>query len=155
MTNDKDLFDKNEAAEADKALAKKEEKATAKETKAEIAKVESAPPAKIDTSKMAPWQQALVKAEGKFLAISNQEKAKVELGFAAMLLQNNETLRKATPDSIMNAVINVARTSLTLNPTLKLCYLIPRDGKCVLDVSYIGLIKILRDNRCIKDIASL
>jgi len=140
MTNDKDLFDKEEAAAADAALSKKE------------AKAEPTAPAKIDTSKFKPWQLALVKAEGKMLAISDQEKTRVELGYASMLLQNNDNLRNCDPESIMNAVINVVRTGLTLNPTLKLAYLVPRDKKCVLDPSYMGLTKVLKDNRCVKAI---
>lgn len=113
---------------------------------------ESAPPAKVDMSKLKPWQAALVKAEGKMLAITDVEKTRVELGYASMLLQNNDKLRACDPESIMNSVINVVRTGLTLNPTLKLCYLIPRKGKCVLDPSYIGLTKVLKDNGCVKAI---
>jgi recombination protein RecT len=40
--------------------------------------------------------------------------------------------------------VNVGRLNITLNPALKLAHLIPRDGKCVLDVSYMGLIAILK-----------
>ena len=34
---------------------------------------------------------------------------------------------------------------MLMNPALKLAYLVPRDGKCVLDISYMGLLKIATD----------
>ena len=100
-------------------------------------------------TKHKPWQDALVRAETKFMAITNPERAKVELGFAAQLIQTSKQLQECTSDSIMNAVINIARTSITINPVMKLAYLVPRAGKCVLDFSYIGLVKMLKDNGCI------
>lgn len=102
------------------------------------------------------WKQALISAEGKFLAISGkQEETKTELGFASMLLEGNEKLRGCSKESIVNAVINVARCGITLNPVLKLAYLVPRANKCVLDFSYMGLVKVLKDNNCIKDIQAI
>lgn len=97
------------------------------------------------------WQQALVSSEGKFLAIvGNEQTTKKELGFAAQIIEGSDKLRTCSPESITNAVINVARTGITLNPVMKLAYLIPRGGKCVLDFSYVGLIKMLKDNNAIK-----
>jgi recombination protein RecT len=104
---------------------------------------------KTKTKELAPWQNALVKAEGKFLSITDPIRTKTELGFAAQIFQGNEMLQKCDSDSIMNAVINIARTSITINPIMKLAYLIPRGGKCVLDFSYVGLVKMLKDNGCI------
>lgn len=103
-----------------------------------------------------PWQKALVTAEKKFLAICDKkEQAKIELGFAVMLIEENPALKNCSYDSIVNAVINVARTGITLNPVLKLAHLVPRAGKCILDFDYKGLIKILKDNGCIKDIQAI
>lgn len=97
------------------------------------------------------WQQALINSEGKFLAIvGNEATTKKELGFAAQILEGSAQLKACDPSSICNAVINVARTSITLNPVMKLAYLIPRGGKCVLDFSYIGLIKMLKDYGVVK-----
>ena len=90
---------------------------------------------------MPTWKNSLIKAEQKFLSIE-PEKAKRELGFAAQIFEQNPSLQKCDPVSIINAVVNVARTSITLNPVLKLAYLIPRKNKCVLEFSYVGLIKI-------------
>lgn len=109
-------------------------------------------PAEQTKTPLKPWQTALVKAEGKFLAISDPERTKVELGFAAQLIQSSEMLQKCSPESIINAVINVARTGITLNPIMKLAHLVPRANKCVLDFDYKGLVKTLKDNNCIKHI---
>jgi phage RecT family recombinase len=117
-----------------------------------ITQASSTTPAIPNKKPLAVWQQALVKAEGKFLAISDPEKTKVELGFASQLIQNNESLKKCDAESIINAVINVARTGITLNPIMKLAHLVPRNGKCVLDFDYKGLVKTLKDNGCIKHI---
>jgi recombination protein RecT len=99
------------------------------------------------------WMQTLKNAHQKFEMI-NPEKAKVELGFAMQLFQSNASLQKCEPQSILNAVVNVARTSITLNPVMKLAYLIPRKNKCVLEFSYMGLVAMLRDNNCIKSISA-
>ena len=99
------------------------------------------------------WVQILTTAYPKFEQI-NPNKAKSELGFAMQIFQNNPTLQRCDPTSILNAVVNVARTSITLNPVMKLAYLIPRKNKCVLEFSYMGLVAMLRDNGCIKSISA-
>lgn len=107
------------------------------------------------TQKQSVWMQTLTNAYPKFESITlNPEKAKVELGFAMQIFQNNESLQRCDPHSIFNAVVNVARTSITLNPVMRLAYLIPRKGKCVLEFSYMGLVAMLRDNGCIKSISA-
>ena len=70
------------------------------------------------------------------------------------IFQQNPYLQKCEPQSILNAVVNVARTSITLNPVMRLAYLIPRKNKCVLEFSYMGLVAMLRDNGCIKSISA-
>ena len=98
---------------------------------------------------LAIWKNSLLKAEKKFLAIEDEKKTKKELGFALQIFEGSPMLQKCEPSSIVNAVVNVARTSITLNPVLRLCYLIPRGNKCILDISYIGLIKMLKDEGAI------
>jgi recombination protein RecT len=106
-------------------------------------------------SNLTNWQSALKEAKPKFLSINpNEENALSELGFAMQVLQNSRTLQGCDPQSILNAVVNVARTSVTLNPVMRLAYLVPRKGKCVLDFSYMGLVAMLRDNNCIKSISA-
>ena len=74
-----------------------------------------------------------------------------EAGFAIQILQQNTFLQSCDPISVKNAIVNVALTGLTLNPALKMAYLVPRKGKCVLDPSYVGLIKVLTDSGALKN----
>jgi len=96
-------------------------------------------------------------AEKQFTA-SNEYKMNFnrEAGFAIQILTNNPYLMKCDPDSVKHAVVNVALTGLTLNPALKYAYFVPRkskDGlKCILDISYIGMIKILTDAGAVKNV---
>lgn len=75
-----------------------------------------------------------------------------EAGFAIQILTQNEFLANCEQQSIINSVVNISLTGLTLNPALKYAYLIPRNGKCILDISYIGMIKILTDAGAVKNI---
>ena len=99
------------------------------------------------------WEQSLGKAFKKFQTI-NPERALIELSFAKQIFESNSYLQRCEPQSVMNAVLNVARTSITLNPIMKLAYLIPRKNKCVLEFSYMGLVSLLKDNNCIKNISA-
>lgn len=104
-------------------------------------------------NKLSVWVKSLTDAYTKFEAI-NPEKAKAELGFAKQFFQNNSDLQKCDSQSILDAVVNVARTSVTLNPVMRLAYLIPRKNKCTLEFSYMGLVAMLRDYGCIKSISA-
>lgn len=67
---------------------------------------------------------------------------KKEALFAVQLMQNNNFLLKIAiqnPDSLRNAVLNVASIGITLNPSEQYAYLVPRDGRVCLDISYRGL----------------
>ena len=97
------------------------------------------------------WEQAIKSSYTKFSNI-DKERAITELGYAYQILQGSTALQNCNRDSIENAIINVARTSVTLNPVMKLAYLVPRKGKCVLDFSYMGMIAMLRDYGCVRDI---
>jgi len=72
-----------------------------------------------------------------------------ECSFALQHLQKNTYLQKATPQSLLTAVLNIAQVGLTLNPVQKLAYLVPRfiNGavECCLEPSYQGLVKLLTD----------
>lgn len=68
-----------------------------------------------------------------------------EASFAIEALNNNyflASIAMADQDSLKRAVINVAAIGLSLNPVQKLAYLIPRDKKVCLDVSYRGYIQL-------------
>jgi recombination protein RecT len=107
----------------------------------------------MENQNLPAWKKALTESYPKFQAI-NPDKAQAELGFALSLFQSNPQLQKCDPTSILNSVVSVARTSITLNPVMRLAYLIPRSGKCILEFSYMGLIALLRDNGCIRTISA-
>jgi len=68
--------------------------------------------------------------------------------FALQILQGNSfltTIALGNKNSLMSAVLNVAAIGLSLNPAQKLAYLVPRDGKVCLDISYIGMVKLATD----------
>lgn len=73
-----------------------------------------------------------------------------ESGFVGQALRANDYLAKCNPRSIQDSVVNLAAIGISLNPAMKLAYLVPRDGKCVLDISYMGLIKIATDTGSIQ-----
>lgn len=92
----------------------------------------------------------VAEAEEQFMQIAassgNAVTWQKEASFALQAIEKSEYLQKAKPSSIRNAVVNVASVGLSLNPAQKLAYLVPRDGLCCLDISYIGLTKIATDS---------
>jgi len=68
-----------------------------------------------------------------------------EAGFAIQVLSANDYalgVAMKNRQSVVNAVTNVAAIGLSLNPAKKQAYLVPRDGRICLDVSYIGLVEL-------------
>ena len=73
--------------------------------------------------------------------------------FAMQAIQKNDYIygiANSAPDSVRNAVINVASIGLSLNPATAYAYLVPRDKRICLDISYQGLIKIATDTGSIR-----
>ncbi|MFD1121866.1 recombinase RecT [Methylophilus flavus] len=69
----------------------------------------------------------------------------VEAGFAVQQLEGNDYLlgiAMSNQQSVINAVTNVAAIGVSLNPARKQAYLVPRDNKVCLDISYIGLVDL-------------
>jgi len=66
-----------------------------------------------------------------------------EYGFAQMQAGGNPKLSQCDPTSVKNALIQVALTGITLNPARAFAYLVPRNGKCCLDLSYQGMIDLM------------
>lgn len=75
-----------------------------------------------------------------------------EMEFAIQIFQNSDYLRQMDVSTVKNALVNVTLTGLSLNPVLKYAYLVPRKGKCCVDPSYMGLIKIITDTGSVKSI---
>jgi recombination protein RecT len=100
----------------------------------------------------------LVFTAQKQFEVSNEYKMNFnrEAGFAIQILTNNPFLMKCDPNSVKDSIVNVALTGITLNPALKYAYLVPRkvkgDLKCILDISYMGMIKILTDAGAVKNV---
>jgi len=89
-------------------------------------------------------EKDIYKLEDTFNAIKTVEQMnfKKECEFALQLLKSNEYLLQiasTNPESLEHAIKNVAAVGLSLNPAKKSAYLVPRDGKVCLDVSYYGM----------------
>lgn len=68
-----------------------------------------------------------------------------EAGFAIQSITANDYACKIAMDnrqSVVNAVTNIAAIGISLNPAKKQAYLVPRDGRICLDISYIGLLDL-------------
>ena len=68
------------------------------------------------------------------------------------LLKNDFTLKIAAgnPGSLQAAILNVAAIGISLNPANQHAYLVPRDGRICLDISFRGLVKLATDCGAIK-----
>ena len=91
--------------------------------------------------------QFVQQQESMFLERVCDDKVKfaTESQFAIQAFQGNkflaDTARKNMA-SLQNAIINVASIGISLNPANKHAYLVPRDGKICLDISYMGLLHL-------------
>lgn len=75
-----------------------------------------------------------------------------EAGFAMQQLSRNKYTMDAALNnrqSVYDAMVNVAAIGRSLNPATKEAYLVPRDGRICLDVSYIGLLATAVDSGAI------
>lgn len=73
-----------------------------------------------------------------------------EAGFAMQIISDNKYLQSADPVTIRKSLEQVSKLNISLNPALGFAYLVPRGGKCILDVSYKGMIKFLTDAGSVK-----
>lgn len=68
-----------------------------------------------------------------------------EMAFALQILKANDylaTVASGNPDSLKEAIINVAAVGLSLSPVHKQAYLVPRKQRVCLDISYQGLVDL-------------
>ena len=78
---------------------------------------------------------------------------KRESEFALQVLYGNDYSRKialANPQSVRNAVTNIAAIGISLNPAKKQAYLVPRKGGICLDISYIGMAALAVDSGSVR-----
>lgn len=89
-----------------------------------------------------------------FLALNNDPQVfEREAGFAIQQITANDySLRIATENrqSVINAVTNIAAIGISLNPAKKQAYLVPRDGRICLDISYLGLLDLAIESGSIR-----
>lgn len=100
----------------------------------------------------------IAKQEMKFMelvkAANTDVVFKQEMLYASQAMMNNDYLCTTAinnPLSLRNAFSQVAACGLTLNPARGLCYLVPREGQVILDVSYKGMIKTAVNDGAIRD----
>lgn len=68
-----------------------------------------------------------------------------EAEFAIQAISASDYIMKialSNPDSVRNAVTNIAAIGISLNPARKQAYLVPRKGGIVLSISYMGLLDL-------------
>lgn len=68
-----------------------------------------------------------------------------EAQFAMQIMENSTYMTgicRQNPNSLKNAIINVAAIGISLNPASKLAYLVPRKGAVCLDISYMGMMHL-------------
>jgi recombination protein RecT len=76
-----------------------------------------------------------------------------EAGFAIQAITANDFIMKVAlgnPQSVRDAVTNIASIGISLNPAKKQAYLVPRKNKVCLDISYMGLMDLAMDTGSIK-----
>ena len=84
-----------------------------------------------------------------------EEKARafnLEAYYALDIINGNETLQNCDRKSIIDSLVAVATTGLSLSKELRLGYLIPRKGKCYFQSSYMGKREIMIRTGLVKDI---
>lgn len=101
-------------------------------------------------SNLTPVQEDFYKPiKEKFVNQIDEKTFIREVNFAIQILKKNTYLQGASAESVLESVVNISQTGLTLNPVLKYAYLIPRKVKnqlvCVLEPGYQGLIKLATD----------
>ena len=78
-----------------------------------------------------------------------EEDVRKEAAYAIQLMEKSNQLQQVVGKSLYDAMINIASTGLTLNPALKLAYLVPRKNRgqwtACLQPSYMGMIKLCTD----------
>jgi recombination protein RecT len=97
-------------------------------------------------------QLAITNQEGSFKQTNPEMDWEKERLYALSAISKNDFLSKTDPKSMASAVLQVAMSGLSLNPTLAHGYLVPRGGKCVFQPGYQGLIYLLVGSGLVKDI---
>lgn len=76
-----------------------------------------------------------------------------EAGFAIQIIGSSDYMTTTAGNdrqSVINAVTNIAAIGISLNPAKKQAYLVPRNRKICLDISYMGLMDLAMSTGSIK-----
>lgn len=116
-------------------------------------KKQSTPAIPVALQGLAPY---LTKPKQAFIAAGGTEQqfAK-EVNFAMQAMMNNSyliTCAQSDPEYLVEAIKNVSLTGLSLNPELRLGYLVPFKGKIKFMSSYMGKIDILMRTGVVRSI---
>lgn len=98
----------------------------------------------------------------RFTELVDEKTYTREASFALQTMAANAYLAKSSKASLQMAVLNVAQIGLSLNPALKLAYLVPRRARrgddwvveAQLMPSYQGLVKLITDAGTVRNIAA-
>ena len=106
-------------------------------------------------SDIALIEGAVFDARGQFeaVAVDRSLSFEREASFAIQCLTAQDytlSIAKKNPQSVINAVANVAAIGLSLNPAKKQAYLVPRKGAICLDIGYIGLLDLAIESGSIR-----
>lgn len=106
------------------------------------------------SNELTPMENAVMSYEEGFNSVNAYSLSfKKEANFALQLLKSSDFMRSTAqrnPDSLKNAITNIAAIGISLNPATKEAYLVPRSGSICLDISAIGLIKLATDSGSLK-----
>jgi len=94
------------------------------------------------TKKTAPYEKAILSAKKEFISIAGKSQWEMQSRSAIVRMNADTSLHGCDPESIKQAVINIALTGVSVSPIHQEAYFIARDGKCFLDFTYRGLIGI-------------
>lgn len=102
------------------------------------------------STQLSPMESTVLSFENGFNQVNAYKLSfKKEANFALQLLKSNDFLRstaQSNPDSLQNAITNIAAIGISLNPATKEAYLVPRNRSICLDITAIGLIKLATDS---------
>lgn len=106
-------------------------------------------PTRVQTKADFPWDWILQSTAEEFRTIVADTKSGIDFSkekiFANQAMLNNEYLAEVAMSnqaSLAQAFTSLAATGLTLNPIEKQAYLVPRKGRVILDISYLGMVRM-------------
>lgn len=95
---------------------------------------------------------------GRLAQFMDAETIVKECNFAMQAFNKNNYLNGSTTASKQQAILNVAQIGLTLNPVMRLAYLVPRYAngqvECFLEPSYQGIVKLITDTGSAKSVVA-